>query len=125
MSNQSKHNAAQTTNNATASGYAPEVENRRQDYERLAESFITMIQLESERLGNLLDIEGDDAALNTRPLSNALDVHLRALLYHADWWDARTMRRFYTEMRLHGDQLEWERTQSHRAFMETQPKAKR
>lgn len=93
---------------AAGTTYAPEIEARRADYQQLAEAFITMTMLESERAPSLLDLDGPDANINDTHLSKALHHHLYALLLHMNWWDARTMRKFYAEARLWGDQQQWE-----------------
>ena len=86
------------------SKYDPEVEARRADYEKLVESLIHMINLESRRQPSLLDIEGPDMEVNKPHLVHAISRHLYALHMHIDWHDPETMRRFYVEMRLWGDQ---------------------
>ena len=104
---------AKTTNEperASTSEYAPEVEARRADYERLAEAIAHMTRLETSSIRHdKLDIDGPMTPDNDPHLINAIQAHLYALHLHVDWYDARTLRRFYTEMRLHRDQLEWER----------------
>ncbi len=105
-------NEQQTTASLKAdsqSAYSPEVEARRADYERLAEAFVHMVTLEMERVGaGLLDIEGPDVNVNNAHLVKALHEHLYALHIHVDWFDPRTLRKFYVEMRLWGDQMQHE-----------------
>ncbi|MDQ3684684.1 MAG: hypothetical protein M3430_03675, partial [Acidobacteriota bacterium] len=94
-------NEQQTTASLKAdsqSAYSPEVEARRADYERLAEAFVHMVTLEMERVGaGLLDIEGPDVNVNNAHLVKALHEHLYALHIHVDWFDPRTLRKFYVE----------------------------
>ena len=86
------------------SKYSPEVEARRADYEKLVECIIHMAELEACRQPSLLDIEGPDTEINKPHLANAINHHLYALHMHIDWYDPATIRRFYVEMRLWGDQ---------------------
>lgn len=99
---------------AETAQYAPEIEARRADYERLAECFIIMTELEHARLPSLLDLDGpgeDDGD----HFGNAFFEHLHVLACKLlDWFDARTLRKFYPEMRLWADQLNYEREQARR-----------
>lgn len=88
--------------------YAPEVEERRRSYEHLAECLLFMTEMESAHVEQLLDVDGlgeDDRA----HLTTAISAHLHALCCcNLDWWDGRTMRKFYAEMRLWVDHLKYE-----------------
>jgi hypothetical protein len=88
----------------SVSAYAPEIEARRADYERLAECLFFMTRLSNKFVNDLLDLEGWEEG-SEHHLSNAIDGHLKALWQSLDWYDARTLRKFYAEMRLHADQL--------------------
>jgi hypothetical protein len=101
-----------TANQPQANAYAPEVEACRADFEQLTEAFVTMVRLESERPANMLDIDGPDVNINQPHLVLAFNAHLQALLFEMDLYDERTLRKFYTEMRLWGKQLELERQQA-------------
>lgn len=100
----------QTTQPQTAAGYAPEIEARRTDYERLCESLVTLAEMHADRPfpGRL---EVPTAGKPQACLSTALETHVQALMQELDWFDARMWRRFYVEMRLMSDQLQWEREQ--------------
>jgi hypothetical protein len=91
--------------------YAPEIEQRRADYDRLTEALITMVELENNRYPSLLDVKGFNED-NDGLLIKALHAHLGTLTVdNLDWFDAHTLRKFYTEMRLWHDQFEFERQQ--------------
>lgn len=102
---------------ATAAEYSPEIEARRADYGQLAEALIHITQLETERLGYGPDVkdspmeDGDD-----RAIIKGVQGHLRALWAAIDWYDPRTLRKFYAELRLWDDQLELEVGQAHAEF---------
>jgi len=89
--------------------YSPEIEARRADYEGLAEALIHITRLETERLDYGPDVEdsplegGDDGAI-----MKGVEAHLRALWRSIDWYDPRTLRKFYAELRLWNDELERE-----------------
>jgi hypothetical protein len=51
-----------------------------------------MTHMESEFAPSRLDVDGPDANINARHLSDALRSHLYALHESLDWWDARTMK---------------------------------
>jgi hypothetical protein len=97
----------------TVGGYAPEIEARRADYERLAECLVVMTRLSNARVDDLLDLEGWEEGSEDH-LINAIDGHLKALWQNLDWYDARTLRKFYAEMRLHAAQLGFELEQARR-----------
>jgi len=84
--------------------YSPKIEARREDYEKLAESLAHMIILDSARVPGLLDVESPNEG-ESHYLIDALDKHLYILWGNLDWHDARTIRRFYAEMRLYADQM--------------------
>jgi hypothetical protein len=94
----------------TATTYAPEVEARRKDYETIAESFTALAERISAANPDLLRIETglDDAGPE---MDEALTHHFDGLHKSLDWFDPRTIRKFYVEMRLHADQGEFERDQ--------------
>jgi len=86
-----------------ATEYFPEIEARRADYEKLADCLLHMGTLESSRCPSLLDIEGP-LEIHGPHLVHGINSHLAALFYALDWYDERTLRKFYVEMRLHLDQ---------------------
>jgi hypothetical protein len=91
-------------------GFAPEIEARRADYERLGEAFITLAEMHADRpFPGRLELSTDER------ITTALDAHIREMLDNLDWFDSRVWRRFYVEMRLMLDQLELERAQERRA----------
>ena len=104
----------------TLAEYDPEIEARRADYERLAEALAFMTEMSGNRRWYDLDIEikgidtGDER--NGLQLIGAIHDHLLALWDHLDWHDARTMRRFYVELRLHADQGAIERRRAYEEF---------
>ncbi len=85
--------------------YAPEIEARRKDYEALAEAFVTMADLETERAYPALDLPHVVYTHEERVISKAVMQHFQSLMSHADFFDPRTIRKFYVEMRLWGDHL--------------------
>jgi len=82
---------------------------RRADYEQPAEALIHISLLETEQSDYGPDVkespldEGDDGAI-----IKGVQGHLRALWGAIDWYDPRTLRKFYAELRLWNDQLELE-----------------
>jgi hypothetical protein len=91
--------------------YAPEIEERRAHYARLAEALALFADLEGDCEPALLDLASDVAG-EGQCLANARDLHLRALcLEQLDWMDPRTILKFYAEMRLWADHLVYERQQ--------------
>ncbi|MBI3423013.1 MAG: hypothetical protein HY011_08740 [Acidobacteria bacterium] len=97
-----------------ATYFAPEIEARRPDYERLAEAFITLGELHADRpFPGRLEVSTDGEI--SPCLTTALDTHISELVQGLDWFDARVWRRFYVEMRLMLDQLELERSLNRRA----------
>jgi hypothetical protein len=118
---QSREMAAMQTANdfeemaAELTRYAPEVEARRADYDQLTEALILMTRLESNHVQSRLDVtglyEGDEGHF-----IKAFHAHLRTLtVFNLDWFNARTLRKFYTEMRLWHDQLQLETQQTQKA----------
>ena len=83
--------------------YDPQIEARRGDYEKLAESLAHMITLADDRLHNMLDLAGWDEE-SRHHLINGIQEHLGALWQNLDWRNPRTLRKFYAEMRLYVDQ---------------------
>lgn len=88
--------------------YAPEIEARRADYDRLGECLYFMTELEGDRVGSFLEVNSPYAD-SKGLLMTALLNHLRALCCESlDWFDRRTFQKFYTEMRLWSDHLDRE-----------------
>jgi len=83
--------------------YDPQIEARRADYEKLADSLAHMAELADDRLPAMLDLEGWDAE-SRHHLINGIQEHLEALWRNLDWRNPRTLRKFYAEMRLYVDQ---------------------
>ena len=100
--------------------YDPEIEARRADYEKLAEALVFMTEMSGNRRYYDLDIdiEGIDTgdSRNGHQLIGAIHDHLLALWDHLDWHDARTLRRFYADLRLHADQGAIERRRAYEEF---------
>lgn len=97
----------------TNAGFAPEIEARRADYEQLCASLITLAELHTDRpFPGRLEVSQDGEPQAC--FSTALETHVHALMQELDWFDARTWRSFYVEMRLMLDQLTWEREQERR-----------
>jgi hypothetical protein len=95
--------------------YAPAVEARRAEYDRLTEALITMVQMESQHIKPMLDLTGVYEKDNGHFI-DAFNAHLRVLTTDClDWFDARTLRKFYTDMRLWHDQFQFEAEQEHKA----------
>jgi hypothetical protein len=95
-----------TPNSSTV--YAPEVEERRGYYERLAECLLFMTECESQHVQPLLDVAGPNEG-DRDHFGNAIQNHLHVLCCDLlDWWDGRTLRKFYAEMRLWADHLKYE-----------------
>lgn len=93
--------------------YAPEVEANRAKYERLAEAWVTVADIETHAVGIAasVDIHGNEVG-GTAPVITAFHEHLHDLVYEDfNWFDPRVMRQFYPEMRLAVDQLRWENQQ--------------
>ncbi len=95
--------------------YAPEVEARRADYQALAECFISMIPLETERHLNTLDVvpagwNMDEAEPHI--LISAFNEHIQAVLDSitdaALNFDSDFLRFIYPELRLYYDQKMFE-----------------
>jgi hypothetical protein len=107
--------------------YDPRVEEKREDYTRLAESIVFMLELNMNREGSRLDVacerfEGMQDAItrfrqttgqHSRPthdiLMGALTEHLNATFHAPDLLDPDTIRMFYVELRLLADQQELDR----------------
>lgn len=89
--------------------YAPEIEARRADYNRLADSLAFVLELEHTRVGfgaDLLDsdddlLDSDDDAKQL--LIPSVYAHLQDLLNSLQF-DTETLRRFYAELRLTAEQ---------------------
>jgi len=88
-SRQTAHeDSAQGAEQQAATGYSPEVEARRADYEKLAEAIAHMAHLETHSARHhKLDIDGPLVPVNDPHLINAIDAHLYALHLHIDWYD--------------------------------------
>jgi hypothetical protein len=91
------------------------VEERRAQYEVLAECLITMTRLETQTVGGSPLQVADE--MDERPdkpgFVEAILAHVTALTTNLDWYDARTIRKFYVAMRLHDDELRTERQQAY------------
>jgi hypothetical protein len=78
-----------------------ELKMRRKDYTRLAGALATICELE---YGRLRSVEIDDG-LERYQLIDAVHDHYDALMCKADFFDRKTLKRFYADMRMHGDDL--------------------
>ena len=83
-----------------------DVEERRGDYEWLAQSLLTMHTLETERVHQTLDVDVSDKAFEEEGdrylLSFAMDRHL-LLAFESVYWYTPEAMRLYVEMRLLAD----------------------
>jgi len=85
-----------------------DVEERRRDYEYLAQSILSMKKLETERLHQTLDVD-----LSSRPFvpeecdkylfAKAMDRHLFLVFESVEWYSPEAMK-LYIEMRLLADE---------------------
>ncbi len=78
-----------------------ELKMRRKDYNRLADALATICELENERIRSV-DI---DDGLVRHQLIDAVHDHYDALMCKADFFDRKTLRKFYADLRIHGDDL--------------------
>ncbi len=78
-----------------------ELKMRRKDYNRLADALATICELE---YGRMRSVEIDDG-LERYQLIDAVHDHFAALVVNADFFDRKTLRKFYADMRIHGDDL--------------------
>ncbi len=87
------HNEASPLDDATR---------RRAAYTRLADGFIAMMNVRA-MLVEGCEIEN---GLEQRvTLDDALLAHFDALVIHADFFNPRTIAKFYVDLRMHGDEL--------------------
>jgi hypothetical protein len=80
---------------------------RRAAYQRIAEGFMAMMDVRA------MLVEGCEIDTGTEQrvtLDDALLAHFDALMMQADFFDARTIAKFYVELRMHGDALRADRT---------------
>lgn len=76
-------------------------EDRRAQYERVAEALSTLCEVEFGP-----NLEGADIAdLKERPMMKGIERHMQEIFRRADFSDPRTIRRFYVELRMWGDRL--------------------
>lgn len=86
------------------------VAEKRAHYEALAEALITMTRLETQSIKSPLRVADELSGISDEPLlGNAIEAHFSALAHNLDWFDERTIRKFYVAMRLHDDELRAER----------------
>ncbi len=84
-----------------------DTETRRAAYMHLADGFIAMMDARA------MLVEGceiDDGLEHQPRIEAALLKHMEALMIHADFFDARTIAKFYVDLRMHGDALRADRT---------------
>ena len=111
--------------------YAPTVEARRDDYTRLAESIIFMLELDMNREGSRLDVPcdavhgqatGAHSEHSCAVLMDALADHLTATFTAPDLLNPATIRMFYVELRLLADQQDLDqRTKATRSLPFARP----
>ena len=98
--------------------YHPSVEANRDDYTRLVESIIFMLELNMNREGSRLDVLCDAVHQQATGyhserardlLMDALINHLKATFHAPDLLDPDTLRMFYVELRLLADQQDLDR----------------
>ncbi len=78
-----------------------ELKTRRKDYNRLGGALATICELE---YGRMRSVEIDDG-LERYQLIDAVHDHFAALIVNADFFDRKTLRKFYADLRMHGDDL--------------------
>jgi hypothetical protein len=84
-----------------------DTEKRRAAYTRLADGFIAMMNVRA------ILVEGceiENGLEQRTTLDDALLAHFDALVIHADFFDPRTIAKFYVALRMHGDALRADRT---------------
>ncbi len=98
--------------------YAPHIEARREEYSRLAQMLIGMIDLhfETERLDLRRNPAYQEEPEHRDIIQNAIDSHLQLLVTELEMMDVASIKRFYVEMRLHVDQLRWEQEERERHY---------
>jgi hypothetical protein len=94
--------------------YSHEIEARRSDYERLAQSLITMMNLEHERVHPTLDVDLSCMVFEAEEgdkhlLMNALQRHILLTFENVEWYSPEAMK-LYVEMRLLADEQSAQRT---------------
>ncbi len=102
--------AAQSTQQIESQGKPTRrsnVEERRCDYEWLAQALLTMHKLETERVHQTLDVDLTDKAFEAEGdrylLSLAMDRHL-LLAFESVYWYTPEAMKLYVEMRLLADE---------------------
>jgi hypothetical protein len=88
---------------AARRAYSPEVEARRADYETLAASFLTMIDLDMNHVQTRLDVKSQYTQDEDHVLMTAIDRHIQLAFHNVDWYSAEPMH-LYVEMRLLADE---------------------
>jgi hypothetical protein len=88
--------------------YTPEIESRRDDYTRLAESLLTRIELQIKYVRPRLDADISGGTIHEEEgdvnlLANAIDRHLFLAFESVDWYTPEAMK-LYVEMRLLADE---------------------
>jgi DNA-binding transcriptional ArsR family regulator len=79
-----------------------DTETRRAAYERMADGLIALMDV---RAALVEGCEIDCGFERQSTIEAALIEHMEALMVHADFFDARTIAKFYVELRMHGDEL--------------------
>ncbi len=79
-----------------------DTEARRAAYERMAEGLVALMDV---RAGLVEGCEIENGLERQSTIEAALLEHMEALMIHADFFDARTIAKFYVELRMHGDEL--------------------
>lgn len=97
--------------------YAPDVEAKRPQFERLAECLLTLTALEYS--ADALDVEPDEnfvaAPGSEHILMNAMESHMKLLLNELLMLEPASIQRFYVEMRMHVEQMRFEQRQARKA----------
>jgi hypothetical protein len=88
--------------------YSHKIEARRSDYERLAQSLITMMTLEHERVHPTLDVDLSGTVFapeegDKHLLMDALQRHILLAFESVEWYSPEAMK-LYVEMRLLADE---------------------
>lgn len=79
-----------------------DTETRRAAYTRLADGLIALMDV---RAMLVQGCEIDTGTEQRVTLDDALLAHFDALMMQADFFDARTIAKFYVELRMHADEL--------------------
>lgn len=89
---------------ASTSSFPAEVEAMRPEFEQLAAALIKIVKLQTGDPKEMQEGTGLGASIKNE-LATTLEAHLVDLWQSLDWFDPRTIERFYVEMRLHAEEV--------------------